>query len=80
MSGDKSTEKRMETHVQGPVPTEAPTTETAGSEPSTETGGGARRKISTRSAASDRKAAEATLATSLRSLELERDESNISVH
>ena len=42
--------------------------------------GGLGRIISTRSAASDRKAAETALSTALRSLELEKDERNIGVH
>ena len=62
------------------VTAEVHPTEAAGKEHSTEAGGGAGRKISTRSAANDRKAAETTLVTSLRSLELERDERNIGVH
>ena len=45
-----------------------------------EAGGGVGRIISTRSAASDRRAAETALSTSLRSLELENNERNIGVH
>ena len=49
-------------------------------EPRTGEGGTIGRIISTRSAASDRKAAETALSTALRSLELEKDERNIGVH
>ena len=49
-------------------------------EPRAGVGGALGRIISTRSAASDRKAAETALSTALRSLELEKDERNIGVH